>query len=50
MAKKTTQIYVILGMTTPLIIDFENAERVITVKGTDEKDYINLIMPMKLNV
>ena len=33
-----------------ITIDFENAERVITVKGTDEKDYINLIMPMKLNV
>jgi DNA polymerase-3 subunit beta len=33
-----------------IFIDFENAERVITVKGGDEKDYINLIMPMKLNV
>jgi DNA polymerase-3 subunit beta len=33
-----------------ITIDFENAERVITVKGTDEEDYINLIMPMKLNV
>ena len=33
-----------------IIIEFENAERVITVKGTDDEDYINLIMPMKLNV
>jgi DNA polymerase-3 subunit beta len=31
-------------------VDFDNAERVLTVKGTDEKDYINLIMPMKINV
>ncbi len=30
-------------------IDFENSERVITVYGEDEKGYINLIMPMKLN-
>jgi DNA polymerase-3 subunit beta len=33
-----------------ITIDFENAERVITVKGSDEVGYINLIMPMKLNV
>jgi DNA polymerase-3 subunit beta len=31
-------------------IDFENSERVIAVKGSDESGYINLIMPMKLNV
>lgn len=31
-------------------LDFENSEKVITVKGEDEKDYINLIMPMKLNI
>lgn len=31
-------------------IDFENSEKVITVKGEEERDYINLIMPMKLNV
>ena len=31
-------------------IDFENSERVIAVKGSDETGYINLIMPMKLNV
>ncbi len=31
-------------------IDFENSERVITLYGSDEKGYINLIMPMKLNV
>jgi len=31
-------------------IDFENSERVITVQGDDEKGYLNLIMPMKLNV
>jgi len=30
-------------------IEFENAERVIKVCGEDEKGYINLIMPMKLN-
>lgn len=33
-----------------ITIDFENAERVITIRGADEKDYINLIMPMKLSV
>jgi DNA polymerase-3 subunit beta len=31
-------------------IDFENSERVITVKGAEEEGYVNLIMPMKLNV
>ncbi len=31
-------------------IDFENSERVISVKGENETGYINLIMPMKLNV
>jgi DNA polymerase-3 subunit beta len=31
-------------------IDFENSERVITLYGSDEEGYINLIMPMKLNV
>jgi DNA polymerase-3 subunit beta len=31
-------------------VDFNNAERVLTVRGADEKDYINLIMPMKINV
>jgi DNA polymerase-3 subunit beta len=31
-------------------IDFENSERVITLYGSDENGYINLIMPMKLNV
>jgi DNA polymerase-3 subunit beta len=30
-------------------IDFENSERVITVKGAEEEGYVNLIMPMKLN-
>jgi DNA polymerase-3 subunit beta len=31
-------------------VDFENAERVLTVRGAEESDYINLIMPMKINV
>lgn len=31
-------------------IDFENAERVITIRGTDEEGYVNLIMPMKINL
>jgi DNA polymerase-3 subunit beta len=31
-------------------IEFENAERVLSVKGVDEVDYINLIMPMKINL
>jgi DNA polymerase-3 subunit beta len=31
-------------------IDFENAERVITVRGKDDRNYINLIMPMKINL
>jgi DNA polymerase-3 subunit beta len=31
-------------------VDFDNAERVLTVRGADERDYINLIMPMKINV
>jgi DNA polymerase-3 subunit beta len=31
-------------------VDFENAERVLTVRGAEENDYINLIMPMKINV
>jgi DNA polymerase-3 subunit beta len=31
-------------------IDFENSERVITVRGAHEEGYISLIMPMKLNV
>jgi DNA polymerase-3 subunit beta len=33
-----------------ITVDFENAERVITVRGSDETGYINLVMPMKLNV
>lgn len=31
-------------------IDFENSERVLTVRGEDEDNYINLIMPMKINM
>jgi DNA polymerase-3 subunit beta len=31
-------------------VDFENAERVLTVRGTGDSDYVNLIMPMKINV
>jgi DNA polymerase-3 subunit beta len=31
-------------------IDFENAERVVTVRGKDETNYVNLIMPMKINL
>ena len=31
-------------------VDFENHERVLTVRGEDEKDYLNLIMPMKINI
>ena len=31
-------------------IDFENAERVLSVRGEGEQNYINLIMPMKINV
>ncbi len=31
-------------------IDFENAERVVTVRGKDDRNYINLIMPMKINL
>jgi DNA polymerase-3 subunit beta len=31
-------------------IDFENQERVLTVKGENEKNYLNLIMPMKINL
>jgi DNA polymerase III sliding clamp (beta) subunit (PCNA family) len=31
-------------------VDFDNAERVLTVRGSEERDYINLIMPMKINV
>ena len=30
-------------------IDFENQERVLTVKGENENNYLNLIMPMKIN-
>ena len=31
-------------------VDFENSERVVTARGMSEEGYINLIMPMKLNV
>jgi len=31
-------------------IDFENAERVVTIRGKDETNYVNLIMPMKINL
>ncbi len=31
-------------------IDFENSERVLTIRGEDEDNYINLIMPMKINM
>jgi len=31
-------------------IDFENAERVLSVRGEGEENYINLIMPMKINI
>jgi DNA polymerase-3 subunit beta len=31
-------------------IDFENAERVVTVRGRDDTNYVNLIMPMKINL
>jgi len=31
-------------------IEFENAERVISVRGESEENYINLIMPMKINI
>lgn len=31
-------------------IDFENSERVLTIKGEGEENYINLIMPMKINI
>ena len=31
-------------------IDFENAERVVTIRGRDEANYVNLIMPMKINL
>jgi len=31
-------------------VDFENSERVVTARGLSEEGYINLIMPMKLNV
>jgi DNA polymerase-3 subunit beta len=31
-------------------VDFENHERVLTVKGEEEKDYLNLVMPMKINI
>ncbi len=31
-------------------IDFENSERVLTIKGEDEENYLNLIMPMKINI
>ena len=31
-------------------IDFENSERVLTIKGEGEENYLNLIMPMKINI
>lgn len=31
-------------------IDFENAERVLTIRGENEVNYLNLIMPMKINI
>ena len=31
-------------------IDFENAERVLSIRGEGEEEYINLIMPMKINI
>jgi len=31
-------------------VDFENAEKVLTVRGEEEENYINLIMPMKINI
>jgi len=31
-------------------VDFENSERVISVRGESEENYINLIMPMKINI
>ncbi len=32
-----------------VVIDFEDSERAITVKGKEEKGYLNIIMPMKIN-
>lgn len=31
-------------------VDFENSERVMTIKGEGEENYLNLIMPMKINI
>lgn len=31
-------------------VDFENAERVLTIRGENELNYLNLIMPMKINI
>jgi DNA polymerase-3 subunit beta len=31
-------------------VDFENSERVLTIKGEGEENYLNLIMPMKINI
>lgn len=31
-------------------VDFENSEKVLTIKGEGEENYLNLIMPMKINI
>lgn len=31
-------------------VEFEDSEKVVTIEGVEEKDYINLIMPMKINI
>ena len=36
--------------TDTIKVDFENAERVLTIRGENEVDYLNLIMPMKINI
>ena len=33
-----------------VIVEFEDSEKVVTLRGEGEKDYINLIMPMKINI
>ena len=32
-----------------VVVDFEDSERAITVKGKGENDYLNIIMPMKIS-
>jgi len=33
-----------------IIMDFEDSDKAITIKGKDEKGYLNIIMPMKINI